>query len=249
MQRTLRSIHFCVRLTFFNRVGTLLTLNEPDLVYLGNSSICTNKTAALQLLLEAPAPEHGERDWYELWIASGFLATLVIKIAVANFGLALMTLADPFVVCGGEFLGFPWTTEAGDRGDAMAAVVVSKRRSLLVAALSKTVFWGFVMHACLFNMFAAVYEGVGEETKVEESMTERDKNVLKGCLGFAAMVAALGLVIVGQFKKSSRKLKRKRQSSEVEATDDDDDDNIPGFSVGDASSNENDPEDDTSIHS
>lgn len=201
--------------------GTLVTLNETALVYLGNASICANKTAAIQLLLEAPAPEHGERDWYDLWIASGFLATLLVKIAVANFGLALMSLADPFVVCAGEFLGFPWTTTARDKSSTMDIVVASKRRSLLVAALSKTVFWGFVMHLCLFNMFAAVYEGVGEETSVEESLTERDKNVMKGCLGFTAMVAVSGFFIVRQFRKSLSRRKKKRQASEVEATDED----------------------------
>ena len=71
--------------------GTILTLNETNLVYHGNTSICTNKTAALKLLLEAPAPEHEDRDWYELWIASGFLSTLLVKIAAANFGLSLTT--------------------------------------------------------------------------------------------------------------------------------------------------------------
>ena len=61
--------------------GTILTLNETNLVYHGNTSIFTNKTAALKLLLDTPAPEHKDCDWYKLWIASGFLSMLLVKIA------------------------------------------------------------------------------------------------------------------------------------------------------------------------
>ena len=54
---------------------------------------------------ESTSDANAQTDhWYELWLASGFLATLLIKFAVANFGLSLMELADPFVVCAGEFL-------------------------------------------------------------------------------------------------------------------------------------------------
>ena len=186
--------------------------NETNLVYQGNHSICTNKIAARKLILEAPAPQHGDPDWYDLWIASGFLATLVVKIAVANFGLALMALADPFVVCAGEYLGLPGTSM--DSG-IMSAILKSKRRSLLVVALSKSVFWGFVMHFCLFNMFTAAYVGVGEETAIEEALNDRDKRVLLGCLYFAMSVAGVGIYVIGKIRESMAK----QRSQDAESTD------------------------------
>ena len=71
------------------------------------------------------------------------------------------------------------------------------------------------------NLFAAVYEGVGEATKLEESLTERDKNVLTGCLLTAVGVAVVGLVSVLRLKKSINKQKKRLARMSTRARDDD----------------------------
>lgn len=195
-----------------------------EIVFSGNTTICSNKTAARRLVLEAPMPETGERDWYELWIGSAFLATLLVKVAVANFGLSLMELADPFVVCAGEYLGLPVASSSinENKDKLWASVLKSKRRSLFVASLSRVVCWGFVMHACLFNMFAAVYDGTNSSTttSVELAIEQRDKNVLAGCLAFAVAVALTGAYVIRGLQESVQERKTRRQS-ELEATDED----------------------------
>jgi len=119
-------IEFC---NIIDGTETCTTMFVPsdDTVYLGNSTICTNFTESRRLVWEADLDANIQTDqWYEIWLASGFLATLVIKFAVANFGLSLMKLADPFVVCAGEFLWMapptdmttssPKTSSKGRRG-------------------------------------------------------------------------------------------------------------------------------------
>lgn len=196
--------------------------SKDDIVFHGNASICSNKTAARRLILEAPMPEQGDKDWYDLWIASAFLATLLVKVAVANFGVSLMELADPFSVCAGEYLGLPVSSSTlnENRDQLWSAVLKSKRRSLFVASLSRTVCWGFVMHACLFNMFAAVYDGSGAtRTSAELAIEQRDKNVLAACLGFAITVALTGIYVIRKIHERIQDMQITKPSSELEATD------------------------------
>lgn len=196
-----------------------------DIEFLGNNTICTNGTIARKLVFES-APE-SETDWLDLWISSGFLAIIVIKFAVANYGLSLMSLADPFVVCAGEFLWIPTdlgmeiqTAEGSkehvqflkafdERGKALPTELLekwfrSKRRALVHIGLSRTVFWGFIVHLCMFNLFVAVQEEIGEDTSLGMVLQHRDFIVLTVCLCFAALVVTIGwkaIVYLGTLPK------------------------------------------------
>jgi hypothetical protein len=194
--------------------GKDCTILVPDqnVSYFGNSSICIDDEAARQLVLEAPEMN---ADWYDLWVASGFLATLLVKIAVANFGLSLMKLADPFVVCAGEFLWMPTEfgmdiqsadgqrervllDSLGGRGQSLAPSVLqqwyaSKRRALFHIGLSKAFLWGLLMHLSLVNLFFAVYDEIGENSSLGQSLERHDILVLGACLSFAAFVAFIGV--------------------------------------------------------
>ena len=161
-----------------------------NIAFLGNSSICSNFTESRRLVWESTMDADAQTDhWYELWLASGFLATLMIKFAVANFGLSLMELADPFVVCAGEFLWMaPPASMEGSRsrgsssnyantstrqmleafdeqGRALPNKMVqtwfkTKQRSLVHVGFSKTLFWGIIVHLCMINLFLSVYQEV-----------------------------------------------------------------------------------------
>jgi hypothetical protein len=166
---------------------------HENITFLGNSSICTNSTASRRLVWESHGDVNkSEGHWYDLWIASGFIATVLIKVAIANFGLALMELADPFVVCAGEFLWMPTsfgngrqlrTTGSGgnrqileafdEQGRALPSEMVNtwfkaKQRALFHCALSKVLFWGLLVHVCLVNLFESVYKEVYEGYVVAE---------------------------------------------------------------------------------
>ena len=83
--------------------GCLVYTPNEDIVYLGNRSLCLDSDYQQELALQAP---NKEADWSEianLWISSGLVASFLVKIAMTNFAIELLKLADPFVTCGGEF--------------------------------------------------------------------------------------------------------------------------------------------------
>lgn len=190
---------------------------DEGIDFFGDSTICTNGTQARKLVLESAPDSH--MDWWDLWVASGFLAILVVKFAVANYGLALMHLADPFVVCAGEFLWVP--TDMGmeiktsngqkervefleafdERGRALPTEMISKwfsskKRSLYIVGLSKSVFWGIVVHLCMFNLFVAVQEDADELGTLTAMLDQRDMKVLAACISFAGCVGFIGVRII-----------------------------------------------------
>jgi hypothetical protein len=207
---------------------------DEGIEFFGISNICTNGTEARKLVLESAPDSHV--DFWDLWVASGFLAILVVKFAVANYGLSLMTLADPFVVCAGEFLWVP--TDMGmeiktadgqtervqfleafdERGRALPTEMIakwfnSKRRSLCIIGLSKSVFWGFLVHLCMFNLFVAVQEDLGEESSLTDLLEARDMKVLTACMVFAAFVLFVGIRIVRRLN-SLPKTDEQRETSD-----------------------------------
>ena len=201
---------------------------------MGNNTICTNGTIARKLVFES-APD-SDVDWLDLWIGSGFLAIIIIKFAVANYGLSLMSLADPFVVCAGEFLWIPTdlgmeiqTTEGSkehvqflkafdERGKALPTELLekwfrSKRRALVHIGLSRTVFWGFIVHLCMFNLFVAVQEEIGNNNDLGEMLQHRDFIVLTVCLCFAAVVVTLGYKSITYLNTLPKPLPKTKKSN------------------------------------
>lgn len=184
--------------------------NETEISFLGNNSICTNRTAARKLIWEARYDEEGdstssfETDWYNLWITSGFLATLFVKVAVANFGLSLMALADPFIVCAGEFLWIPNVNQIESQ-----EWFRTKQRALFHVGLSRTLFWGTVVCLCMINLFCSVYQEAYKDVDLAEEdlpqlyqmLEQRDIVVLGGCLGTAFAVIALGSYFVSRLNQ------------------------------------------------
>jgi len=96
-----------------------------------------------------------------------------------------------------------------------------KRRALFVGALSKTFFWGIVVHLCMVNLFRSVYQEMykslellgyhGSSTRditlqFYEMIEQRELKVLGSCLGVAGIVSALGVYIVYKLNESTKLL-------------------------------------------
>ena len=81
-------------------VNTPIWSPSLNSTFLGNETICVDRDYSRQEILVA---DESDLSFWEAWIMSGLVANLLIKIAVTNFGVSLLKLADPFCTCGGTY--------------------------------------------------------------------------------------------------------------------------------------------------
>jgi hypothetical protein len=84
-------------------------LPVDGMVFSGNLTVCQDAELAREIVLklEDTSKFSGGGDIKGMWLETGLLATLVIKFVMANFVISLLKIADPFVVCRGEFMWIP----------------------------------------------------------------------------------------------------------------------------------------------
>ncbi len=153
--------------------------NQPNTIwsprfnstFLGNGTICDNKAYAREEILVA---EDSGLNFWELWIMSGLLANLIIKIAIANYGVALLRLADPFCSCQGTYECPP--TLCNDAGDEANQLIVDdeirdiKAAELRAVALRDTIIWGGITNSCLMALFAVAVSNLEEFTNEDYTL-------------------------------------------------------------------------------
>lgn len=183
-----------------------------DIEYLGNRTLCTDGDYARELALEASATD-GNADWSQianLWIGSGLIASFLVKIALTNFALALLRLADPFVSCNGEFLWIPTKIGSGfgnrDRHFVFWGFKHNKEGTLKNLAFRDMIVWCIVMHACLFNlMYSAYNQYTSSNTSADNisyAISSDDAIILSTSLGISVVFVLCGLIFLRRLKKN-----------------------------------------------
>ena len=134
-----------------------------DFEFLGNTTICTDRDFSRDEILVAS--DTGLSFW-ELWLSSGLLAGILVKFAIANFGVALLKVADPFCVCDGKYESPPETAMYQDRSNeeeggietSTATIHVSeevtkaKAAALRAIAFRQCLIWGFITNSSLLSL-------------------------------------------------------------------------------------------------
>lgn len=128
-----------------------------DSTFLGNETICIDRDYARQEVLVA---DETDLSLWELWISSGLLANLLVKIAIANFGIALLKLADPFCICEGTYESPPTAAQKqGEEQEQPATsifvdnqVKADKAAALKAIAMRESLIWGFITNSCLLSL-------------------------------------------------------------------------------------------------
>jgi hypothetical protein len=146
--------HLCAR-----RSPSNCTVLFPDdnIEFLGNRTMCLDSDVSRALVLVAPETGLSIDALLNMWVYSGLLASFLVKIAMTNFLVALLYLADPFVKCGGEFLWIPKMLGSGLAGMDQNAVFQGFKRSkhdtLQNIYLRGVIIWGTIMHFCVINLW------------------------------------------------------------------------------------------------
>ncbi len=138
-----------------------------DSIFLGNSNICDDVQYAKDHIFTS---ENMELNFWESWIKTGLLANLLVKIAITNFCVSLLNLADPFVTCGGTYESPPPmfnqdnddTTAGGSLFTVGEDVKNDKAASLKAIAVRQSLFWGVITNACLICLLSVAVTNVGD---------------------------------------------------------------------------------------
>mmetsp|Transcript_9128 Transcript_9128/g.10582 ORF Transcript_9128/g.10582 Transcript_9128/m.10582 type:complete len:693 (+) Transcript_9128:321-2399(+) len=147
----------------FENRGGFHYMPDSTAEFVGNENICSNATYAREEILVAD--DTGLSFW-ELWIASGLVAKLIVQVAISNFGLALLKLADPFCVCNGTYESPPNDMGTGESDEAEVSLIDDdkdlqneitriKANDLKAIAIRETVIWGFLANSSLLSLFVA----------------------------------------------------------------------------------------------
>ncbi|GFH50143.1 hypothetical protein CTEN210_06619 [Chaetoceros tenuissimus] len=132
---------------------------KEDFAFLGNETICVDRLYAQKKIMVA---DDTGLSWWQIWISSGIFASLVIKFFIANFGISLVKLADPFYVHDGKYESPPNDVNISEEeGDAKSflfvneAISQNKIAALKAIALREVIIWGALTNFCLISLFIA----------------------------------------------------------------------------------------------
>ena len=137
-------------------------LPVDDIVFLGNRTICLDSEYAKSRALVAPDTKFVLQASVNLWINTGLLASFLVKIAMTNFSMGLLNLADPFLTCDGKFMWIPEALGTGvgskDTNQVFRGFTNNKRTSLRNTFLRTCIIWGTIFHLCVYNLFKSAIE-------------------------------------------------------------------------------------------
>lgn len=132
--------------------------------FIGNMTACEDYEFVRREVIELS--EASEISWWNLWISSGVLASLLLSPVVANYGIGLAYLADPLMHCDGEYEGPPngFSFEESEIKGLMEEI----RTSLMYSAFGQVMISGVLLNLLMFNVIIGKMddtEGVGIETE------------------------------------------------------------------------------------
>jgi len=136
--------------------------------FLGNERICVDEQYSREKIFVAG--ETG-RSFWELWMTSGLFASLLVKIAIANFGVALLKFADPFCICDGKYESPPEVMnqdlkeEEGQDATFLHVdnnVKKNKVKALKAIAFRECLIWGFFTNISLLSLIVASWSNLDE---------------------------------------------------------------------------------------
>lgn len=151
---------------------------------------------ARSLVMEA---SEAETNWWQLWVATGLLARILIKVAVCNFGIALYRMADPLSICAGRF---EWPSARFQLPDSTSRTLeqVKREKSIVYqwVAFKAAIGWGILTHICLINLMLTAWSSGGGVTELHADEK----------LGIAAFAIGLFSLPAGWFTSTRINLRR-----------------------------------------
>jgi hypothetical protein len=161
--------------------------------FLGNMVVCNDNNFVREKILDLS--ETSSISWWDVWIRSGILATILLSPAVANFGISLAKLADPLMTCDGKYEGPPkgYNYEISELDTLRERIIFS----LKISATGRMIFWGLMVNGIVLNIV------LGKE-RVDEGPNSGGSDAL---IAVIILVLAIGAFLVAS--KADQLLSRK----------------------------------------
>ena len=186
MEEIYESYGFLLDPTEDNICGAADTCFLPDInsTFVGDMTTCEDnsfvRTQILNLL-----DNTANINWWDIWISTGLLASIILKGCVANFGIALVQLADPFMQCDGKYVGPPRNFNFGQK--EMAKLIAKCDHLLKNQAVGKVFFWGVFMNLLMLNIILGTERENDFEEPVDPAKQKKDA-IVGGFLIFLSMI-------------------------------------------------------------
>jgi hypothetical protein len=152
--------------------------------------------------------------------------------AVTNYALALLRMADPFVVCSGEFFWIPSKLGDGLGGRSKTQVFAgfrkNKESTLRTIAFKGAITWGLIMHICIVNLMYTAYSQYDNSgsTASPFNISQSDAVILSFCMSVSGGVIAGSICFIGVLRARKnivlRRLRKKQNGDDSDEDNDED---------------------------
>lgn len=127
-------------------------LPKVNVSFLGNVAACEDNDFVRREILELN--ELSTISWWDIWVSSGVIASILLSAAFARFGVSLAKLADPLMSCDGKYIGPPSNLRLSEPD--LNSLMKEKREGLKLAAMGSVTFWGIVTNLLMLNIVVAM---------------------------------------------------------------------------------------------
>ena len=211
-------------------------LNTP---FFGNKTICTNPTYTKEKYM-SPPPE-ASANFFDIWIRTGLFAMIFVKISIANFGVSLLRVADPFSLCNGTYESPPERYGLDENSAYLMNLKKEKEGILFGVGTRGAVFWGSLTNLSLINICISQLLAPGDDSGQSSFATIAAFDLIM-TISFAMVgmiVPGLAYYLTRHCKNPCCYRRRKKEAKHVGAgdgdgtgDDDGDDEDEEGSGIG-----------------
>ncbi|KAL3931442.1 MAG: hypothetical protein SGBAC_011304 [Bacillariaceae sp.] len=143
---------------------SMYLLDEEPSTFLGNVTFCVDDEFVTRevLGLQTDHDIKASMSWVDMWIWSGWLSSILLTTAIANFGVSLAKLTDPLGAHRGAYEGTPIEHEY--TRDRLVEIAKKMDTDLWWSALGGVVFWLILVHLMFLNIVFASTVDLEEES-------------------------------------------------------------------------------------
>lgn len=127
--------------------------------FVGNDTLCFSPEYTFQKYMVAPATN---TNWFNIWLSSGIIAQLFVKVLATNFIIHCLQLVDPLHSYGNQYEA-PGSSLDG-QSNSIPRMSLAKEAMIITllthSAMKHAWFWGIILALAIFNLSWSVFRNI-----------------------------------------------------------------------------------------